>query len=329
MSQSANKAFIGAFTLGAVAIVLLAIALFGSGVLFKETARFVLFFDKSINGLSVGSPVVFRGVPIGRVVAIHLAGNVDKLRFAAPVYIDLDLRDKRFRWGQANPDEMTVPEYLANLVDRGLRANLATQSLLTGQLMIELDFVPNSPVSEHQTGTYRGVPQIPTVPSTLDNVWKTVTSLPVAEIAKNLLSISDGINRLVESGHVEHVAEGIDDILKQLRNVSNEMNMTLVSIRNMADTYNAMAKEVTPRINQTLDDATKAFGSLSNVSTALSHAANQTEKTMSSAHGIVDRNSSTMMELNKTLRDIGEAARAMRSLAHTIERNPESLLRGK
>ena len=68
MSKSANKTLIGAFVVGATALLLLAIAVFGSGKLFQTTSRYVLFFDGSISGLSVGSPVLFRGVPVGRVV---------------------------------------------------------------------------------------------------------------------------------------------------------------------------------------------------------------------------------------------------------------------
>ena len=96
MSKTANKTLIGAFAVGAAALLLLAVAVFGSGMLFKETARFVLFFDRSVSGLSVGSPVVFQGVPVGRVTDIRLVGNLDKLSFAAPVFIELDLENQRF-----------------------------------------------------------------------------------------------------------------------------------------------------------------------------------------------------------------------------------------
>ena len=77
MSKPANKTLIGAFVVGATALLLLAIAVFGSGKLFQTTSRYVLFFDGSISGLSVGSPVLFRGVPVGRVVEIRLTGNLD------------------------------------------------------------------------------------------------------------------------------------------------------------------------------------------------------------------------------------------------------------
>ena len=90
MSKSANKTLIGAFVVGATALLLLAIAVFGSGKLFQTTSRYVLFFDGSISGLSVGSPVLFRGVPVGRVVEIRLTGDLDNLVFQTPVFIELN-----------------------------------------------------------------------------------------------------------------------------------------------------------------------------------------------------------------------------------------------
>ena len=101
MSKSANKTLIGAFVVGATALLLLAIAVFGSGKLFQTTSRYVLFFDGSISGLSVGSPVLFRGVPVGRVVEIRLTGDLDNLVFQTPVFIELNKKDEgwdfRFR----------------------------------------------------------------------------------------------------------------------------------------------------------------------------------------------------------------------------------------
>ncbi|WP_279086241.1 MlaD family protein, partial [Bilophila wadsworthia] len=144
MSKSANKTLIGAFVVGATALLLLAIAVFGSGKLFQTTSRYVLFFDGSISGLSVGSPVLFRGVPVGRVVEIRLTGDLDNLVFQTPVFIELNKKDEgRF---SVSDGDISKKEYLDRLVSHGLRATLATQSLLTGQLMIEMDFYPRSQI---------------------------------------------------------------------------------------------------------------------------------------------------------------------------------------
>ena len=90
MSKTASKTTIGAFVAGALVLLFVAIAVFGSGRLFQSTTRYVLFFDSSIKGLSIGSPVMFRGVPVGRVTEIQLAGSLQELIFQTPVFIELN-----------------------------------------------------------------------------------------------------------------------------------------------------------------------------------------------------------------------------------------------
>ena len=253
MSKSANKTLIGAFVVGATALLLLAIAVFGSGKLFQTTSRYVLFFDGSISGLSVGSPVLFRGVPVGRVVEIRLTGDLDNLVFQTPVFIELNKKDEgRF---SVSDGDISKKEYLDRLVTHGLRATLATQSLLTGQLMIEMDFYPRS--------------QIP---------------YPIREV--------------------------------------KEYDKTLTSIRGLAEPYTKLAQDTDKRLSATLEQASHVLSSIDNV-------AKETEMTVVSARGVVSKNSTTVIELNQAIREITEAARAVRVFANTLERNPEAVLRGK
>lgn len=320
MSKSPNKTLIGAFTAGAVALLLLATAIFGSGILFRNTGRFVLFFEKSISGLSVGSPVVFQGVPVGRVVAIHLDGDLKKMSFFAPVFVELNLKNPTNL--EQKDEDMDMREYLEALIRHGLRASLATQSLLTGQLMVELSFVPGSRLTPEQTREYLNTPQIPTVPSTLDNIWHKLKSLPFEQISQNILAISEGLERAVNNGHLQGTLDKLDELLLELRGLSGTVDSTFKSFRALADNYTGLADSIEPRLSQILEQATKAV-------TSVSTAAHQAQKTMVSAGGLVDGNGLTVMELNRALREVSEAARAVRILANTVERNPEILLRGK
>lgn len=320
MSKTANKTLIGAFTVGAAALLLLAVAVFGSGMLFKETARFVLFFDRSVSGLSVGSPVVFQGVPVGRVTDIRLVGNLDKLSFAAPVFIELDLENQHFL--SNGNSHLDGKEYLDELIRHGLRANLATQSLLTGQLMVELSFVrENNPAATQVTESF-GVLRIPTIPSKLDSIWHKLTTLPIEQIAANILSVSQGLDKAVNGGHFQHMLAGMDELLSQVRELSVHVDVTLKSINALAEACSDLADKATPGLTRALNETTKTL-------TSVSAAAHQAEKTMVAASGIVDRNGLTVIELTKALREIADAARAVRVLANTLERNPEILLRGK
>ena len=316
MRKPANKTLIGAFVVGATALLLLAIAVFGSGKLFQTTSRYVLFFDGSISGLSVGSPVLFRGVPVGRVVEIRLTGNLDNLVFQPPVFIELNKKDEgRF---SISDGDISRKEYLDRLVSHGLRATLATQSLLTGQLMIEMDFYPRTqiPYPIKEVKEYDDVPEIPTIPSQLDNILQTLTTLPYDEITSNLLEITEGVKKILGNSNTTQLVGHIDGLVLQLQEVGTSLDKTLASIRGLADPY------TDKRLSAALEQASRVLNRIENV-------AKETELTVVSARGVVGKNSTTVIELNQAIREITKAARAVRVFANTLERNPESVLRGK
>ena len=309
MSKPANKTLIGAFVVGATALLLLAIAVFGSGKLFQTTSRYVLFFDGSISGLSVGSPVLFRGVPVGRVVEIRLTGNLDNLVFQTPVFIELNKKDEgRF---SISDGDISRKEYLDRLVSHGLRATLATQSLLTGQLMIEMDFYPRNqiPYPIKEVKEYDDVPEIPTIPSQLDNILQTLTTLPYDEITSNLLEITEGVKKILGNSNTTQLVGHIDGLVLQLQEVGTSLDKTLASIRGLADPYTKLARDTDKRLSAALEQASRVLNRIENV-------AKETELTVVSARGVVGR-------------EITKAARAVRVFANTLERNPESVLRGK
>jgi len=85
MSKQANMALIGGFVVGALALVFAGVMVFGSGKFLQETANYVLYFDGSLKGLNVGSPVVWKGVKIGSVTDIQLQADAVDLTIQDPV----------------------------------------------------------------------------------------------------------------------------------------------------------------------------------------------------------------------------------------------------
>lgn len=325
MSKSANKTLIGAFTAGAIALLVIALAVFGSGMLFNKTARFVLFFEKSITGLSIGSPVVFQGVRVGRVVSIQLDGDMTNMHFAVPVYIDLDLENQHFLTDQGN--EMEAEAYVEKFIDRGLRANLATQSFITGQLMIELSFVADaSSLTAEDKKQYHGFTKIPTVPSSLESIWHRLTSLPYEQIGDNIVSITERIKSLVGNTDLQNASASLNEILAKLNSLVSTMESTFKEIDTLASTYTGLAKNMDAGLSKGMGEVTE---DISKTLASVTAAVKQAEKTVLVTRGLVDKNGVTVQELNKALRDVSEAARAVRVLANTLERNPEALLRGK
>src|SRR5512139_359622 len=124
MSKQANKTVIGIFVVGAIALVVIAIVVLGSGKFFKKTLKAVCYFEGSVGGLNIGAPVVFRGVRVGSVTDVILSVESTKLTFMIPVYIEIE--PDKFTVNGVRPREMKGQKLKA-LIDRGLRASLETE----------------------------------------------------------------------------------------------------------------------------------------------------------------------------------------------------------
>jgi paraquat-inducible protein B len=153
--KQASTTLIGAFVLGATALVVTAILFFGSGNLFKERLACVSYFPGSVAGLRVGAPVTYRGVRVGEVTSIGIRIDPDPARAIAQV--NMELLPEAVKVYGTSALTRSVPE----LVERGLSARLVMQSVVTGQLQVELDFVRRRPT----IGRSSEVTEVPTVPS--------------------------------------------------------------------------------------------------------------------------------------------------------------------
>ena len=142
MSQKANPTLIGGFVLGALVLLVGGVLLFGKGLFFApKRQQFVIYFSDSVNGLNVGAPVKLKGVTVGTVKDVRVQYDVENARLLTPVIIDFEPERVTDIGGQKRPE---VPRTQA-LIERGLRAQLQMQSLVTGQLYVEANFLPGHP----------------------------------------------------------------------------------------------------------------------------------------------------------------------------------------
>jgi phospholipid/cholesterol/gamma-HCH transport system substrate-binding protein len=329
MNKKISPAVIGAFVLGAVALIVIAILVFGSGRLFRQTRNFVLYFDNSVNGLRVGAPVKLKGVEIGSVKDIRLLVGQGTAADKIPVIIEIDLK-KLTRRG-AGTTAAVVPEAMQQaIVDRGIRGQLEMESLVTGLLYVALDFFPGTPINLVQTpgGDY-DYPEIPTLPTTLEQakgaverILNKLDEIDFKELGANLQATLKGVNRTVNSPEIEST-------LRSLARVMPKVDEAVVNIRNLAGTMDDKVKILADDLQHTSGDARLA---LKQAGAALK----QTEETMKRAEAAVinietlsDLDSPVNYELVKGLRDVSTAARSLRSLTDYLERNPRALIFGK
>jgi paraquat-inducible protein B len=331
MNKKISPAMIGAFVLGAIALIVIAILVFGSGRLFRQTRNFVLYFDNSVNGLRIGAPVKLKGVEIGSVKDIRILVGQGTAGDEIPVIIEIDLKKLTSRGAAAAAEATVDPEAMQKvIVDRGLRGQLDMESLVTGLLYVALDFFPGTPINLVQKpgGDY-DYPEIPTLPTSLEQAKGALTrviskleEIDFKELGANLQATLKGVNRTVNSPEIESV-------LRSLARVMPKVDEAVVNIRNLAGTTEHKVKILADDLQHTSGDARLALKQAGD-------ALKQTEETMKRAEAAVanietltDLDSPVNYELVKGLRDVSAAARSLRSLTDYLERNPRAPIFGK
>jgi paraquat-inducible protein B len=324
MAKSASKTRIGLFVVGAVILAIVAVAVFGSGGFFTDKRYYVLFFDGTVKGLSVGSPVMFRGVRIGSVTNISLIFNSSNMTVKVPVVVEFE-PDKVKRIG--GPDSDETEDYIKKLVAKGLRAQLQLQSFVTGQLMIAIDFFPNTPAN--YVGLVEDYPEIPTTPSSMEQITKTLENLPIQEFVKKLTSTVDGLNKLVNSpeamASLKSVRQGLHETADILKKVNSQIEPI---VANLSATTESL-KSATGKVDAALSGSNGIPEQLTETLAAARETLEEARQTLDSMKSATSENSVLMNDIGTTLDELSQAARSIRVLSDYLEQHPDSVLWGK
>ncbi|NIQ92261.1 MAG: MCE family protein, partial [Deltaproteobacteria bacterium] len=214
MTKKANPKLIGAFVLGAVALAALGVVIFGSGRFFAERHAYVLFFPGSVKGLTVGAPVTLEGVTIGAVTDVKVVFDRETLKFYTPVYVEV-FPDRIKDTGQYRTEyleELETDEVMKLLIDRGLRGQLELQSLLTGQLQVAVSMHPGSKV--HYVSIEKDVPEIPTIPTTIQQLAKAFENLDIQGMAEDLRKTLAAVEQVATSPELAEAVTSLNKTLK-------------------------------------------------------------------------------------------------------------------
>jgi len=302
-----NPVAIGAFMVGSLALGVLFIIFFSASDIFKEKHEFVAFFSGSVKGLSVGSPVLFRGVPVGQVKSIQLllsGGETDTVWIPVVFEVKSD--------SVVNVDDMRVedPEkYVQKLIDEGLRAKLIMGSLVTGQLIVMLDFYPDEPA--HYFGKVEHIQEIPTTVSDMEKIEEILEGLNLRDLVEEATDSFELINELLRSKNLSRGLEGF----------SNTMEHT-----------EAMAAKLNEAIDPLVDSLTTTLAEYEKSGKTLGKPARdlvlQAKATLKEFQDVVKDGNAMNYKVTTVLDEMATTLRAFRQLAEQLERNPESLLRG-
>ena len=261
------------------------------------SVRYVLYFNESLRGLSVGAPVSVLGLPGGEVTDVgidiepktmRLRGRVELVFF--PERLVARLSRKQEAVGETIERSLQQRHaFVQHMVEqRGMRAQLRSGNLLTGQLYIAFDSFPDAPKAKIDWS--RDPTELPVVPST------------VSDIEAKLTGIVTKLEKLP-----------LDAIGEELKKTLVSLDQTL---QDAGKAVNRIDADVTPGLKTTLDDLRGTIGIVDRV-------LKNTDATL------VGKDAPAQQELRDALQEITRAARSLRILADYLEQHPESLIRGK
>ncbi len=317
------------FVLGAFALGLIALLSFGGMSLFSKPHRFTVYFDESIHGLDLGSPVKLRGVRVGRVV--DLAVHYDDVGKRSVVVVTCELNRNVITDEKGADLKIAGPNDIQKMVDDGLRAQLGVLGLATGLLFVELDFEEPGLYPAPAMGAPPKFVVIPAAPSaiseyqaSLSEILADLKKVDFAGISRDARTLLATANQKIGEADVKgladkvgRAAESVSALVEspQTKEALANLNGTLLAVKTAVERIDGQVGPVSDELKQTLATAQAALKTL--------------ESTAATTRRFVQRQGDVGDELTTALRQVAEAAGALENLASSLERNPSSLLVGK
>jgi paraquat-inducible protein B len=304
----AKPVVVGSFVLGGLLLGVIAILTFGGAHVFAKSLRAVVVFKDSIAGLEVGAPVTFRGVRIGRVEGMRL--HLDQRRHTSWIPVYLDVYVDRISWTDGSVG--TTRMDLQAAVDSGLRAQLVAQSLVSGQMSVNLDYHPD--IAAQRAGYPEDAFEIPTIPSDIQNLKDELLHIDLPGLALKTQQVLVSMQRTLEriDGTIAPLAAGLQSTLATTNSAVGRLQAE--SARTVADIdrlANDSRVQITTNGNE-LGQLLRSAERTANQADALVASLND----MASSHG----------DLQASLRDLAASADSLRSLSQDLERNPVGTL---
>ena len=323
---------IGVFALVGLALLAAAVVVVFGVQAFKPSDRAVMQFSGSVYGLQVGSPVVFRGVRVGRVQSIDVAH--DEGRFAVPVVAQFDRDQLRAIRGPGEGDAV------ADLVQQGLSAQLATHSLLTGQLYVDLDLRTGGKAAQRNP---QGLVQIPTSRTRFQSLQDQLDRVDVTQMSRDLSATLAAARGLVAGPEIKQTLAELAQASASLARLAKQLDQRVPALAAAATGTLRQAGEASTRVGtaaERVGGAADRVGAASNrldaalspdsaLMTSVQQAADELGRSAAALRAATSDESANAQSLQRALGDVSRAARAVRALADQIEQQPQSLIRGK
>jgi len=272
---------------------------------YTKKIKFMMFFEGSVRGLSVGAPVDFNGIKVGSVLDIRLEFDRENAEFKIPVLIEIELERIVGRGSQ----EIESPyETVKKLVKKGLRASLQIGSLLTGQLFVGFSMQPDTPINLSEGET--PYPELPTISSAdfgsiaqlAERFLNKLNRVDLDKLSLELIKTLEGTNRLFNGPEIKGALDDLQLSLQAFRGILQKIDGS-----NLQETINA-GHVVMGKITETMGTF---------------------DETLLQVNRVLKPNSPLQYNIIKLTGELEETARSIRSLVDTLERHPQALIFGK
>ncbi len=340
MSKKASPALVGSFVIGAIVLIIIAVVALGSADLFRNRPRAVAYFQGSVNGLAVGAPVTWLGVRIGSVTEVRMDFDAQRRAVRIPVFMEFEPERVNIVGGEAD----TIK--IKDLVNKGLRAQLQLQSLVTGQLYVDLTMRPDTPAHFQNQSSFI-TPEIPTVKSELDTLKESIERLPLKELSETAMGTLSNVDKLVTSPELKtlltQLAASAQELQATLQDVHGQVKPVAGSIVNSTNAIGTAASgmaDVEKDLRGTLGEIQKTVATTNthvekmsaDLHTALLSADQsfrEAQVALAAVSSLIGPNSAQRADLNQVMRNLTYASQSLRGFADQLDRNPNALLTGK
>ena len=312
MSEPRKPFWIGAFLLSGIVLLAGGLLLLGRDNWFSQPSDYVVYFTGTLDGLDVGADVTYRGVKVGTVREIRLSYDRELKDVVIPVVLRIN--------PGAGSEGQRFDRVVERLVESGLRAQLQTQSLLTGKAIVALDLFPD------QNGYVREphdleLPTIPSVPSRIDQVANLLRELtgslremPLREMVVSANTTLQALERLSTSPELQGGLLSLGQTLHNVENLTQQLQRQIPPILDNA--------------RQGSGELRTAIGDLRQAAQAATVALQQMQGLAGDTQRSLGPESEVQYQLLQALEELGRASKALQRTAESLEQQPESLIFG-
>jgi paraquat-inducible protein B len=323
MSIRANPTAIGLFMIGGVTLAVIGVATLASTSWFDKRTTFISYFDESVNGLDVGAPVKFQGVPVGRVTNLHIQIELSDKTFQVPVQYEIDLT--RLTSVAGTFVDLADASVLGQQIVDGLRAQLQMESIVTGQLYIELAYRSQAaaPTLERRPTPY---PEIPTTPSLL-----AAFGTQAGSMVGDVLTILFRVNEMLEEVNMQELnrsvvasAQAVEQLagspalqlaFEEVPVMSVQFSSTMAGLQRLAERMEETIEPLQLQLAGTNEEAVLTLQTM--------------RQALEETRGFLTTDSGVGYQMEGAMSSLTSAADALRALILSLERNPDMLLRGR